>query len=132
MGPAAGMHECPLMMGGTELKVEDTSKGAVITLTTESGNVEELRQMAKKMAAMHEGKGLFTSTYEPIEKGLRLTLIPTSAAEVETLRAQVREHVEQMKKGECPMHEMMHGTMHAPEQNQDQNHDSHHPSGDVK
>ncbi len=44
-----------------------------------------------------------TASVEDIEGGARITLTPRDAAQVETLRTNVRSHVEKMKGGECPM-----------------------------
>jgi len=45
----------------------------------------------------------FTAEYEEVPDGIRLTLRPKDPARLEEFRAQVRQHAERMKDGECPM-----------------------------
>jgi hypothetical protein len=53
---------------------------------------------------MNEGMMLpFTAEYEDVPGGIRLTLRPKDPARLEEFRAQVRQHEERMKNGECLM-----------------------------
>ncbi|HSP76887.1 MAG TPA: hypothetical protein VLQ93_00045 [Myxococcaceae bacterium] len=64
-----------------------------------------------------------TATVEETEGGARLVLTPADPAQLEELRAQVRQHAERMRQGGCPMMMMMgmDGTTdseHAPQESQ--------------
>ena len=111
------MQDCPMSVEGTTLNVTDTRDGVALTFTTKSGDVGELRRKVEKMAKMHDAKsssmpmmsGMISASakYEEVPDGARLTLIPKKAAELQQLRAQVRDHAEQMNKGGCRMmHDM--------------------------
>jgi len=53
-----------------------------------------------------------TVKYEPIENGAQVTLTPKDPASLDQFQAQVRAHVERMKKGEhSMMSDMMQGMM---------------------
>lgn len=118
------MQDCPMNVQGAEIAVADTSDGIILSLTTKSGNVEELRRRAERMANMHSSPA-GTSTvmpgmmmpgvvkYEAIPGGARLTLTPKDPAKLNEFRKQVRSHVERMKSdGSCvAMQDMMHGMM---------------------
>jgi len=107
------MQDCPMKVEGAELAIEDTTDGVALTFTTKSGDVAELRRRAEKMAKMHDSTSNahmmhqamtpFAAKYESDPNGARLTLTPKSAEQLEEFRTKVRQHVEQMKKGECPM-----------------------------
>ena len=50
--------------------------------------------------------------YEEVASGARLTLTPKDPAQLDAFRTKVRQHAEQMKKGECSMTQaMMQGMM---------------------
>ena len=81
----------------------------------------------------------FSIQYEEVPNGVRLTLTPKDPAKLEEFRAKVRQHAEQMKKGECSMmQEMMQGMMQwmknseptpKPEPKLDEaDHSAHHPT----
>jgi hypothetical protein len=110
------MMDCPMKVQGAELSVADVPDGVALSLTTKEGDVSELRRRAEKMANMHNEPSMmnggmmvpFTAKYEEIPNGARLLLTPKDPAQLETLRAQARQHAERMKNGECTM---MQGTM---------------------
>ena len=52
---------------------------------------------------MHKGMTPFTVQYEDVTNGVRVTLTPKDPAQLEAFRAEVRQHVEHIQKGECPM-----------------------------
>jgi hypothetical protein len=87
----------------------------------------------------------FSIKYEEVPNGVRLTLTPKDPAQLEEFRPKVRQHAEQMKKGECSMMQgMMQGMMRGmknPEPSpkpevkpepDESDHSSHHPPGGKK
>jgi hypothetical protein len=136
MGMQMMMNDCPMTVSGTTLTTSDTDAGIAINMTTQTGNVLELRNRVERMAAMHSGaasnEGMTRSemlpgtvTYEPIENGARLTLVPKDPEKLAAFRNQVRAHVDQMKKGKCSMMGMI-GNMEKPKAD---DHSTHHPDG---
>ena len=149
------MQNCPMMLEGTDVTVVDTPAGIAITFTTKPENVAELQRRVQNMSVMHntphgseapnqammEGRIMpGTVTYEATQNGARLTLTPRDPAKLDEFRAQVRAHVEHMKKGNCSMmRDMMQGMMQGmkrqaaepkPEQREEEtDHNSHHPAG---
>jgi hypothetical protein len=115
------MQNCPMRVDGATVAVTDTATGIAIAITTESGNVVELRRRIEMMAKMQDQKqtkpGMMagrmiprTAIYEEIPNGAKLTLTPNDPAQLDVLRKQVRAHAERMRKGDCSMMpEMMHG-----------------------
>ena len=106
------MKNCAMAVPGASVSTSDTAAGIAIDITTPADNVFELRRRAEQMAAMYTEKSAKEAmlndhkvaaavTYEPIENGARLTVIPNDPAKLIELRRQVRAHVEQMKKGGC-------------------------------
>jgi hypothetical protein len=155
MGPMMQMMQnCPMQVHGAKVAVTDTTVGVDVTITTESGNVDELRRRVEYMAKMHsahESKRHMgganpgptgrdhqmmrptsmiagTVTYEPVPNGAKLTLIPKDPGQLEAFRKQVREHAERMKKGDCPMMQGMEEGMRrqTPDLEEGGDH-SHHP-----
>jgi hypothetical protein len=137
MGMQMMMNNCPMTVPGTTLTTSDTNTGIAINVTTQTGNVPELRNRVERMAAMHSGaasnEGMMRSemlpgtvTYEPIENGARLTLVPKEPERLAEFRNQVRAHVDQMKKGTCSMMQGMMGNMEKPKPD---DHSTHHPDG---
>jgi hypothetical protein len=131
------MNNCPMTVPGTTLTTSDTNTGIAINMTTLTGNVPEVRNRVVRMAAMHSGaasnEGMMRSemlpgtvSYEPIENGARLTLVPKDPEKLAEFRNQVRAHVEQMKKGKCSMMQGMMGNMETPKAD---DHSTHHPDG---
>jgi hypothetical protein len=98
------MMDCPMKVQGAELSATDVSDGIALTLITKEGDAAELRRRVEKMAKMLP----FTAAYEEVPNGARLTLTPKDPMRIEEFRAQVRQHLERMKNGECSM---MSGTM---------------------
>jgi hypothetical protein len=43
---------CPMQVQGAQVAVTDSANGVVVTITTESGNVDELRRRVEHIAAM--------------------------------------------------------------------------------
>ena len=125
----AMMQSCPMKVSGTDLSVTDVDNGIVLTITTKSGEVAELRRRAENMAKMHtepsnmHGNMMpFTVTSEQITNGARLTLKPKDPGKLEEFRSTVRRHAEQMKNHDCSMMQgMMQGMM---------GHEAHHPGGE--
>ena len=77
----------------------------------------------------------FSIKYEEVPDGARLTLTPTDPARLEEFRTKVRQHAEQMKKGECSMMQGMMGGTKSPEPTpkpEDEDHSAHHPPGEKK
>jgi len=152
------MQDCPMNIPGVEVAVVDTPTGIAVSLTTKSGNVNELRRRVERMAAMHTGPmesspgmpgkmmpGL--AKYEAIPNGARLTLTPKDPAQLTEFRKQVRAHVERMtKEGGCSMTQGMMGGMSKaateaepepkPEPKKEEDgaveHKEHHPEGGTK
>lgn len=59
-----------------------------------------------------------TATVEETEGGARLVLTPADPAQLEELRARVRQHAERMNQGGCPMRMMDDHPEHAPQDGQ--------------
>src|SRR6516165_5619750 len=55
MGMQMMMNNCPMTVPGTTLTTSDTNTGIAINVTTQTGNVPELRNRVERMAAMHSG-----------------------------------------------------------------------------
>ena len=96
-------------------------------------------------AGMHGQMMSFSVKYEEVPTGARLTLTPKDLTQLDEFRTKVRQHVEQMKKGDCSMMQgMMQGMMGGmnnaqptpkPEpkpQPESQDHSAHHPPGETK
>jgi hypothetical protein len=142
------MQNCPMKVPGADIAVADTENGVAVTITTKTGDVADLRRRTESMAKMHSAesnKGMhgqmmpFDVKYEEIADGARLSLTPRDAARLEEFRTKVRQHVEQMKKGDCSMmQEMMQGMMGGatpkpePKPNTEEDHSAHHPGGEGK
>jgi hypothetical protein len=117
------MQNCLMNLADIDVAVLDIPSGSVLRLTTKPENVADLRRRVEQMAAMHMGNSSNEATmkgpmmagtfkYEPIENGAQLTLTPKDPARLDQFQAQVRAHVERMKKGECSMmSDMMQGMM---------------------
>ena len=151
----AMMQNCPMKVTGADVAVADVENGIAVTITTKSGDVAELRRRTETMAKMHTGSSnadmhgqmmSFSAKYEEVSNGARLTLTPKDPAQLKEFRAKVRQHVEQMAKGDCSMMQgmmmqgMMGGTKNVeptpkPEprpQQDDADHNAHHPPGEKK
>src|SRR5262249_40862336 len=101
----------------TELSIDDVTRGIALTMTTKTGDLNQLRLRVESMAEMHSasaGAGMpgarmhgnnipFSLKYEEVPNGARLTLTPQDPATLEEFRVRVREHEEQIKKGNCSM-----------------------------
>jgi hypothetical protein len=147
-------QNCPMKVPGTDLSVTDSENGIVLTITTKSGDVAELRRRIESMAKMHSmssnaamhGNSIpFSIRYEEVPGGARLTLTPTDPNQLNAFRTTIRKHAEQMKQGECSMMQgMMKGMMDGMKNRQptaspepqakpeEQDHSAHHPSGEKK
>jgi hypothetical protein len=148
------MQNCPMKVSGTDLSVTNVENGIVLTITTKSGEVTELRRRTETMAKMHSASSNadmhgtmmpFSIKYEEVPNGARLTLTPKDPAILEEFRSKVRQHAEQMKKGECSMMrgmmQGMMGGMKNPEpppkpevkpKPDESDHSSHHPPAEKK
>lgn len=113
------MQNCLMNLADANVAVLETPTGSILSFTTKPENVAELRLRVEHMAAMHAGsssseammKGAMmavTVKYEPIENGAQVTLTPKDPASLAQFQAQVRAHVERIKKGE---HSMMSDSM---------------------
>lgn len=111
------------------LNVDDVDGGAAITFRTTKPRVETLRAWVRRMADLHvqrfggpliaaggmraggaftcTGEGLpvppSTATADPVDGGARLTLIALEPAQATLLRQEVRERVDAMRRGRCPI-----------------------------
>jgi hypothetical protein len=147
------MQNCPMKVPGTDLSLTDVQNGIVLTITTKSGEVDELRRRIESMVKMHSAPanaGMhgdmmpFSIKYEEVGGGASLTLTPKDATQLDAFRIKVRQHAAQMKKGDCSMMQaMMQGMMDgmkkpeppAPEAKpkpEEEDHSAHHPPGDKK
>jgi hypothetical protein len=135
------MQSCPMHVAGTEVATADSKDGIILTVTTKTGDVADLRRRTESMAKMHaensnkEMPGMipFSAAYEEVANGARLTLTPKDPARLEEFRAKVRQHVEMMTKGDCSMMQgMMQGMApkSEPKPNADEDHSAHHPGGE--
>lgn len=124
----AGM--CPMQVEGTTAGVQKMDGMVAMDFTTESGDVEELRERiaamaerhnkhhargmkkgmekgekkGKKHAAMYKTMKNATAATEEIDKGMRLMLTPDEADQMDTLQEHMQQHAQMMAKGEgCPM-----------------------------
>ena len=124
------MQNCPMKVQGADLSVANVENGVTLTITTKSGDVAELRRRTESMAKMHSASSTtdthgsmmaFSIKYEEVPNGARLTLTPKDLAQLE----EVRQHAEQMLKGDCSMMQgmmqgmmggmkMIHGVLHVP------------------
>ena len=138
------MQNCPMKVPGAVVSVADSDNGITLTITTKSDSVAELRSRIQNMvrmhsvpssAAMHSDMMPFSIKYEEVANGARLILTPKDPAQLDTFRVKVRQHAEQMKKGECQMMQgMMGGTNPStkpdtPPKSDDEDHSEHHPPG---
>jgi hypothetical protein len=116
------MQSCPMKVAGANVSVADVENGIAVTITTESGDVADLRRRTENMAKMHSGFSngemhgqmmSFSAKYEEVPNGARLTLTPKIASQLEEFRTKVRQHVEEMAKGNWSMMQgmLMHGMM---------------------
>jgi hypothetical protein len=130
--------ECPMKAAAdVDLAIEDTNDGIRLSFTTKSGDVAELRRRAEAMARMHGASATegmhrnmmpFSAVYEAIPDGARITLTPRDPQKLEEFRRKVREHAEQMKKGECAMME----SMMRQAKPEEPDHGAHHPPAETK
>ncbi len=144
------MQNCPMKVPGADLVVANVDNGITLTITTKSGDVADLRRRVEGMAKMHSapananthgGMMAFSVKFEEVPDGARITLTPKDPARLEELRAKVRQHTEQMKKGDCSMMQGMMGGMKnsepvpkpEPKAKPDEaDHSAHHPPGEKK
>ena len=128
------MQNCPMKVPGTGVSVTDTENGIALTLTTKSGDVAELRRRIENMAKMHGtapnapmhgNMTPFSVKYEEIASGARLTLTPDNSGQLDSFRTAVRQHAEQMNKGECSMMQGMMNGMKKPGASSE-DHSAHH------
>ena len=147
------MQNCPMKVAGSDISVADTTDGIRLTITTKTGDVADLRRRTENMAKMHSASSNtaahgqmmpFDVKYEDVSDGASVTLTPKDPARLEEFRAKVRQHAEQMKKGDCSMMQgMMQGMMGAkgsepapkPQPKpkaDDSDHSAHHPGGEQK
>jgi hypothetical protein len=113
MSSSMMMQHCPMSVSGATVTTADTKNGITVTITTEKGDVADLRRKAESMAKMHSDSSMarmpggsmvaFAAKYKEIPKGAQLTLTPKDTKNLDEFRRLARQHVEQMKKGECSM-----------------------------
>jgi hypothetical protein len=130
--PERGMKEmamtvCPMKTADVDLSVEDVSDGIRLTFTTKSGDVARIRRHVEAFSKMHSASATkdvrgnmmpFTTTYEVLPEGARITLKPRDPQKLEEFRAKVREHSVKTKDGTCAAPESM---------NHEPDHRTHHP-----
>lgn len=121
---ASAARTCPLGVPGATVAAEDVPGGVALVMTS-TDRLEELRSRARdaaslygtgtNMGAGHEGKhgsggdhGLQPMQLPPgggaaldVDGGTRIVLRPTDAADLETLRAKVRERAARMRASTC-------------------------------
>jgi hypothetical protein len=117
------MRNCPMHVQGAKVAVADTADGVAVSITTESGKVDELRRRMKLIAEMRDANENrpammpnripATVKYEEVPNGARLTLTPKDPAQLEALRKQVHKRAERLQNGACSM---MQGIMGVQEQ----------------
>jgi hypothetical protein len=125
LSSAAPTPSCPFGVRGAEVLVRDTASGVVMTFTTTSDKVEELRERVADAAAMHGpgeqvGKGHdpampgarhgdggnhglramqfppMRATAEKADRGAALTLVAEAPADVPALQAKARDRAKAM------------------------------------
>ncbi len=122
-----GERMCPKKMADVDVVAEDVPGGVAVNVTTSNPEqVAELREKVRAKVARHNGGGGEGTggsgcphhghegmkkmppskvTVEDIEGGARVVHVAEDPAQVDALRAQVREFVEHKRehKGKCPM-----------------------------
>ena len=148
------MQNCPMKIPGADLVVANVDNGITLAITTQSGDVADLRHRVEGMAKMHSahananthgGMMAFSVKFEEVPNGARITLTPKDPSQLEEFQAKVQQHAEQMKKGDCSMMQgMMQGMMGGmknseptpkpePQAKPDEaDHSAHHPSEEKK
>ena len=116
---------CPMAVPGTEVSATDAVNGETITFTTK-GQVTELRNRVREMAAIHnqhhavskapEGM-LGGDTMSPsfatvidVENGSSILLTPSHPADLQKLQADVRMRAHRMRLNGCGMMEQARGS----------------------
>lgn len=107
-------QSCPMVVEGARVEVSDTESGVALLFTTETGDIDDLRQRVQRMASKYQaqdGRPGFRWKHGPIpslnaavvdiHQGVQLTLTPKKASGLEQLREHVREHQSRMEAGEC-------------------------------
>src|SRR5262245_29270306 len=77
-GMMSMMKDCPMNVEGAEITAEDTTNGVALTITTKSGNINELRERVQRMLDMHG----VTAKTEAAPNGARFTLTPKDPAQL--------------------------------------------------
>ncbi len=115
---------CPMQLAGTKVEAMDVEGGVALSFTT-TGDVAALRERVRHMAehhakkAEHHAKMMAEHHGEPksahaklpgasvsakdTDGGAMLEFVPKDAAELEALRAGVREKATRLAAGDCPM-----------------------------
>ncbi len=119
-GPAADASRtdaaCPLAIDRTTSAIEDTVDGVVVEFTTPSpANLPALRMRVDALARAHEresraGAGGRVASVAAVEKagpddGVRLVLRPRDPAQVDAVRAALRERADDLVKRHCEVSE---------------------------
>jgi hypothetical protein len=105
-------QRCPMDIDGAEVEVSDTESGVALLFTTETGDIDDLRQRFQGMASRYQaqdkahGHGAIPSLHAAVvdvNQGVQLTLTPKNASGLEQIREHVRAHQSRMEAGECWM-----------------------------
>lgn len=112
---------CPAEVPGTTVKAEDISNGEALVFTNDDpAQVKELQRRVEHIAVMHghHATGMHggvpagcpacgayaggQARAEKLPNGVRMLITTEDPAELDALRAKVREHAAQMQQGQCP------------------------------
>jgi hypothetical protein len=126
---ARGAQACPMAVPGTAVATADVGEGVALVFTTSTtGDVVELRERVRGMAALHnrhhaeggrmlgdrdtggatmmEGATLMpatTASVVDVKAGAQLVLAPRDPAQLLTLREHARSRAQKMTLDGCPM-----------------------------
>jgi hypothetical protein len=109
------MRDCSPAVERAQASADDTADGIKVTVTSESGNVTELRRRLQMRTRVYNRLSARPSTtmpprfvagtavYEDVPKGGAITFKPADPALLDAYRKQIRDRVELLQKGDCPM-----------------------------
>jgi len=102
---------CPMRQEGVQVVYEDTADGAAMSFTADADKVAELQARVAKMAEKHNEPHphhsadhvAHSARADNTPTGAKLIMTPADPAALEAMRKHVREHVDQMQRGDCTM-----------------------------
>ena len=116
---------CPMSVPGTLVSAVDTPTGIILTFTTSTDKVDDLRRRVHHTTNMHNAKvtegapgygaghkqGVGASTFATGEAadvpgGARISFSAEKPRDVAMLRAKVRKHAQRLSSGDCSMQAM--------------------------